>query len=80
MMEDVKGRIELTKRNDGVIISTIKPPFLKWYGEYETAIALSSGDIWRIAESYNALQEALDGHLKYSKMSRVELENLEYIG
>lgn len=41
-----------TEREDGVIISTLKPThFLAWYGNYETAVSIDRND-WRIVEGY----------------------------
>ena len=42
------NRIGLTKREDGYIVSTVEPPFMAWYGKYETAIGLGGGSGWRI--------------------------------
>ena len=63
-----------TSRNDGVIISTVAPSFLAWYGEYETAISID-GKPWRIARGYESLEEAIEGHDRFSKMSKEELMN-----
>lgn len=68
-----------TSRNDGVIISTVAPSFLAWYGEYETAISID-GKPWRIARGYESLEEAIEGHDRFSKMSKEELINYKYIG
>ena len=68
-----------TSRNDGVIISTVAPSFLAWYGEYETAISID-GKPWRIARGYESLEEAIEGHDRFSKMSKEELVNYKYIG
>lgn len=68
-----------TSRNDGVIISTVAPSFLAWYGEYETAISID-GKPWRIARGYESLEEAIEGHDRFSKMSKEELMNYKYIG
>ena len=68
-----------TSRNDGVIISTVVPSFLAWYGEYETAISID-GKPWRIARGYESLEEAIEGHDRFSKMSKEELMNYKYIG
>ena len=68
-----------TSRNDGVIISTVAPSFLAWYGEYETAISID-GKPWRIARGYESLEEAIEGQDRFSKMSKEELMNYKYIG
>lgn len=34
---------------------------------------------WRIAEGYQTLKEAEEGHKKYEIMTKEELENLDYI-
>ncbi len=80
MMNDIAWRLKYTKREDGYIISTIKPPALAWYGEYETAIRLEGLDTWNIAEGYDTEEEALKGHEKYSNMTEEEINGIEYIG
>ena len=67
------------ERNDGYIISTVKPWFLPIYGNYETAIIKPDGEI-RILEGYDTAKEAFEGHEKYCNMSTEELENFRYIG
>ena len=74
------NRINLTKREDGYIVSTIEPPFMAWYGKYETAIMLESGFNWRIAEGYETEEEARIGHEKYVNMSADEIERIAWIG
>ena len=32
----MENRIDLTKREDGYIVSTVKPTFMAWYGKYES--------------------------------------------
>ena len=76
---DLSTRVGLTERKDGVVISTIAPYFLDWYGKYETAVSID-GKPWRIAEGYGTLEEAEKGHDKFSKMSKEELINYKYIG
>lgn len=68
-----------TNRKDGVIISTVKPSFLAWYGRYETAASID-GCPWRILEGYETAKDAINGHNKYEKMSKEELLNFNYIG
>ena len=77
--EDEGGLIMKTSRNDGVIISTVAPSFLAWYGEYETAVSID-GKPWRIARGYETLEEAIEGHDRFSSMSKEELMNYKYIG
>ena len=72
-------RIDLTKREDGYIVSTIEPPFMAWYGKYETAIRLEGGFNWRIAEGYETEEEARIGHEKYVNMSTDDIEKIEWI-
>lgn len=73
------SRVGLTKRDDNVIVYTTEPPYsLAWYGEYETAVSID-GERWRIAESYETLEEAVKGHYKFSKMSKEELMAYKYI-
>ena len=74
------NRIDLTKREDGYIVSTVKPTFMAWYGKYETAIMLEDLDCWRIAEGYETEEEARIGHEKYVNMSTDEIEKIKWIG
>ena len=67
------------KREDGNIISTVKPWCMAWYGNYETAIIKPDGEV-RILEGYDTAKEAFEGHEKYCNMSTEELENFRYIG
>ena len=73
-------RIDLTKRADGYIVSTIEPPFMAWYGKYETAIRLEGGFNWRIAEGYETEEEARIGHEKYVNMSVDDIERIAWVG
>lgn len=66
-------------REDGVIISTVRPSSMAWYGKYETALSVD-GREWDILEGYSTKEEAQKGHNKYLNMSREELVNLDYIG
>lgn len=74
------NRIDLTKREDGYIVSTVKPMFMAWFGKYETAIMLEGLDYWRIAEGYETAEEARIGHEKYVNMSTDEIEKIAWIG
>ena len=74
------NRIDLTKRKDGYIISTVEPIFMAWYGKYETAIRLEGGFDWRIAEAYETEEEARIGHEKYVNMSADEIGKIAWIG
>ena len=67
------------ERNDGCIISTVRPWFMPIYGNYETAIIKPDGEV-RILEGYDTAKEAFEGHEKYCNMSTEELENFRYIG
>lgn len=58
------NRIDLTKREDGYIISTVKSYDYR-YGAYETAIMLEGLDCWNIVEGYETEEEAIKGHEKY---------------
>lgn len=71
-------RIGLTNKYN-IIISTIQPTFMIWYGNYETAISFNNGHSWRIAEGYNTLEEAQNGHEKYSNMEIEKLEKINFI-
>ena len=73
------NRIDLTKREDGYIVSTIEPPFMAWYGKYETAIVFDGSFEWRIAEGYETEEEARIGHEKYVNMSTDEIEKIAWI-
>ena len=75
----MSNRVGLTEREDSVVISTVKPHFMAWYGEYETAISIDH-EFWRIARGYNTLEEAIKGHARFSSMSKEELMNYKYIG
>ena len=68
-----------TKRKDGVVISTVRPMFLAWYGNYETAVSID-GEPWRILEAYETAKQAIEGHKKYENMSKDELLEFDYIG
>ena len=75
--------VRRTKREDGLIISTIKPSCLAWYGKFETALITNYGkenQLISILEGYGSMKEALKGHEKYCNMSTDELLNFEYIG
>ena len=76
----MENRIDLTKREDGYIVSTIEPPFMAWYGKYETAIMLDEDLGWRIAEGYETEEEARIGHEKYVNMSTDEIGRILWIG
>ncbi len=79
-MKDVSWRIKFDKREDGVVISTVKPPGLAWYGEYETAIAIDGGNCWRVYEGYQTKEDAIRGHDKYKQMTKEHILDLESIG
>lgn len=68
------GKVNRTLK-DGIIISTVKPPFMAWYGKYETAISFDNQETWSIAEGYETFEKAVEGHDKYALMSKEELEN-----
>ena len=66
------------RKEEKIVISTIKPPCLSWYGKYETAISLD-GNTWRIAAVYDTKEESIKGHEKYAKMTKEEILDLSYI-
>ena len=68
-----------TERVDGVVISTVRPSFMAWYGNYETAVSIDSNN-WRILEGYETAQQATKGHGKYENMSKQDLLDFDYIG
>ena len=74
------NRIDLTKRKDGYVISTVEPMFMAWHGKYETGIMLEGSSEWRIAEGYETEEEARIGHEKYVNMSADEIEKIAWIG
>ena len=76
----MENRIDLTKREDGYIVSTVKATFMAWYGKYETAIMLEGNFEWRIAEGYETEEEARIGHEKYVNMSTDEIGRIIWIG
>ena len=76
----MENRIDLTKREDGYIVSTVKATFMAWYGKYETAIGLEGDSGCRIAEGYETEEEARVGHEKYVAMSEKEINKIEWIG
>ena len=76
----MENRIDLTKRKDRYIVSTIEPPFMAWYGKYETAIMLEGNFEWRIAEGYETEEEARIGHEKYVNMSVDDIERITWLG
>lgn len=68
-----------TEREDGVVVSTVRPVALAWYGIYETAVSIDKQP-WRILEGYETMRQAIEGHNKYEKMSKQELLDFDYIG
>lgn len=75
------NNINRTTRKDGIIISTVEPLCMAWYGKYETAVSFDGGHCWIIAEGYDNYYSAVEGHTRYSKMSREELENnIDWVG
>ena len=75
----LSNRVGLTKREDGVVISTIESsPLVAWYGRYETAISIDHS-FWMIAKGYDTLEDAIKGHARFSSMSKEELIEYKYI-
>lgn len=66
-------------REDGIIVSTVKPDFLAWYGKYETAISLDGSNDWKVVKSYDSKIRAIQGHKEFLKMDTDELINLKQI-
>ena len=84
-IQDTKPwNVRRSKREDGLIISSIKAPCLAYYGKYETALVIPFGndgeEIIRILEGYDTKEDYLEGHEKYLNMSYEELMNFDYIG
>ena len=77
---DLPWRIGYLKREDGVVISTVKPPCLAWYGTYETAIRMEDELSWKIYKGYENKEDALIGHKEFCEMSKEEILNLSPIG
>ena len=76
----LSNRIGLLEREDNIVVSTVMvSPYMNWYGMYETAISID-GMPWRIAKGYNTIEEAIEGHIKFSAMSKEELMKYKYIG
>ena len=74
----LSNRIGLTEREDGVVIFTVEPYYMPWHGKFETAVSIDSKPL-RIAEEYETLEEAMEGHIRFSKMSKEELINYKYM-
>ena len=74
----MSNRVGLTEREDKVVISTVKPHFMAWYGEYETVISIDC-EPRRIAKGYDTLEEAIKGHARFSSMTKEELIEYKYI-
>ena len=75
----MSNRIGLTEREDDVVVFTVEPsPLIAWYGRYETVISIDH-TFWRIAKGYDTLEEAIEGHIKFSTMSKEELMEYKYI-
>lgn len=72
----LRMQIGRTTKN-GIVISTVRPYCLAWYGNFETAI--NFGDGWRIVEGYSSKKQAIKGHEKYKKMSVDELAKIDWI-
>lgn len=68
------NKINRTEKGN-IIISTVKPIYMAWYGKYETAISFDNGETWNIAEGYDSRIKAVIGHAKYKDMSNEQLEN-----
>ena len=72
-------KIRLTERDDNVVVFTVEPnPLIAWYGKYETVISIDS-NFWKIAKGYNTLEKAIEGHVRFSEMSKEELMKYKYI-
>ena len=75
----LSNRVGLTKREDGVVVSTIESSALvAWYGRYETAISIDHS-FWMIAKGYDTLEDAIKGHARFSSMTKEELIDYKYI-
>ena len=66
--------------SEGVVLSTVRPVALAWFGEYETAISFDNQKSWEILKGYEVEEEAIKGHEEFKKMSIEELRKIEKIG
>lgn len=71
-------RIKFDERKDGIKISTVKPTFLAWYGNYETAIMMPNSK-WKVVASYKTRQESVKGHNDILNKTYEELDNMKQI-
>ena len=73
------NELKLRGINEDYIITTIKVRFMKWYGEYETAICIDGDTNWKIVKAYDTEEEAIRGHKDFMSMSLYDLDHLESI-
>lgn len=71
-------RIKFDERKDRIKISTVKPQFLAWYGNYETAIMMPNSQ-WKVVRTYKTSQESVKGHIDLLNKSYEELDKMEQI-
>ena len=74
-MQDLEWRLKLEEREDGVVISTIKTPFLKWYGDYEIAISVD-GLPWHVCFGCETEEEVISKHEEYTEMAKDEITKI----
>ena len=72
-MLDIKN-----EREDGVIVSSVEPPFMAWHGKYETAAIYRDGSeaYVKIVAGYDTLEECLEGHERILNMTDEEFYKL----
>jgi hypothetical protein len=63
------------RKDEGIIIVTMKVEYLAIYGNYETVISIDNQG-WKMVKSYNSEEEAKKGHEKYIKMTKEEILKL----
>lgn len=73
-------KLKRDKLGEGIILSTVKPGFMAWYGTYETAITFDDQANWEILKGYKTEEEAINGHENFKNMTIEELMNLDKIG
>lgn len=59
-----------------VILSTVRPFAMAWYGKYETAVTFDGQGEWKILKGYNTKEDAIKGHKEFKSMTIDELMEL----
>ena len=58
---------------EGVILSTVRPPFMAWFGKYETAITFDNQESWQILKGYETEEDAIKWHEEFKSKSIDEI-------